>query len=193
MLNTKYAIVEVKGGQKVAAPIPGACGNAWFVDNYRKVEDADSEIVALDHFTPSTTAIVDKRFSDYLKISPFLPHDSTATIKMTSYEPNDLNYVSHSKTDRLAVFSEIYYKENGWQAYIDGQPADHIQVDYVLRAMIIPAGNHTIEFKFHPSHYYIGEKVSLASSLLLFAGCIGFLFMQFRKKPDSLEPSNPVK
>ena len=108
---------------------------------------------------------------------------------MTSYEPNDLNYVSHSNTERLAVFSEIYYKTNGWQAYIDGQPADHIQVDYVLRAMIIPAGNHTIEFKYHPSHYYIGEKISLASSLILFGGCIGFLFMQFRKKKD--EPQTP--
>lgn len=182
MLNTKYAIVEVKGGQKVAAPIPGALGNAWFVDNYRKVDNADSEIIALDNFTPRTTAIVDKHFNDYLKISPMQTHDSTAVVKMTSYLPNDLNYVSHSKTDRLAVFSEIYYKENGWQAYIDGQPADHIQVDYVLRAMIIPAGNHTIEFKYHPSHYFIGEKISLASSLILFGGCIGFLYMQFKKK-----------
>ncbi len=185
MLNTKYAIVEVKGGQKVAAPIPGALGNAWFVDNYRKVDNADSEIIALDNFSPGTTAIVDKKFGDYLKINPSQPHDSTAGIRMTSYEPNDLNYVSHSKTERLAVFSEIYYKENGWQAYIDGQPADHIQVDYVLRAMIIPAGNHTIEFKFHPSHYFIGEKISLASSLILFGGCIGFLFMQFRKKQEA--------
>jgi hypothetical protein len=198
MLNTKYAIAEIKGGQKVAAPIPGALGNAWFVDNYRKVDDADSEIVALDNFSPGTTAIVDKKFSDYLKISSMQPHDSTAFVKMTSYEPNDLNYISHSKTERLAVFSEIYYKENGWQAYIDGQPSDHIQVDYVLRAMIIPAGDHKIEFKFHPSHYYIGEKISLASSLLLFGGCIGFLYMQFRKKKeDSPQPSkgepNPAK
>ncbi|HTB30520.1 MAG TPA: hypothetical protein VK808_00745 [Bacteroidia bacterium] len=185
MLNTKYAIVEVKGGQKVAAPVPGALGNAWFVDNYRKVNNADSEIVALNNFSPGNTAIVDKRYSDYLKVSPMQPHDSTAVIKMTSYEPNDLNYVSHSKTDRLAVFSEIYYKENGWQAYIDGQPADHIQVDYVLRAMIIPAGNHSIEFKFHPSHYFIGEKISLASSLILFGGCIGFLYMQVKKKKEA--------
>jgi uncharacterized membrane protein YfhO len=169
MLNTKYAIVEVKGGQKVAAPIPGALGNAWFVDNYRKVADADSELVALDNFTPATTAIVDKRYSDYLKVPDHQPHDSTAVIKMTSYEPNELHYTSHSNSERLAVFSEIYYKD-GWQAYIDGQPADHIQVDYVLRAMIIPAGNHNIEFKFHPSHYYIGEKISLASSLILFGG-----------------------
>jgi len=181
MLNTKYAIVEVKGGQKVAVPVPGALGNAWFVDKYKEVADADSEMVALDNFTPATTAIVDKHFGDYLKVNANQPHDSTAAIKMTSYEPNDLNYLSHSQSERLAVFSEIYYKE-GWQAYIDGQPADHIRVDYVLRAMIIPAGNHTIEFKFHPSHYFIGEKISLASSLILLGGCLGFLFMQFRKK-----------
>jgi hypothetical protein len=184
MLNTKYAILQTKEGPGVAVQIPGTLGNAWFVDNYRKVDDADSEIVALGDFNPGTTAIVDKRFSDYLNINPHQPHDSTAVIKMTSYEPNDLNYTSHSQSERLAVFSEIYYKEGGWQAYIDGQPADHIRVNYVLRAMLIPAGNHTIEFKFHPSHYFIGEKISLASSLLLFAGCIGFLFMQFRKKPE---------
>ena len=184
MLNTKYAIVEVKGGEKVAAPVPGALGNAWFVDNYKKVDDADSEMVALSNFTPATTAIVDKRFSSYLdKINSGQAHDSTAAIKMISYEPNDLHYTSHSQSERLAVFSEIYYKD-GWTAYIDGQPSDYIRVDYVLRAMLIPAGNHTIEFKFHPSHYYIGEKISLASSLLLFAGCIGFLFVQFKKKPE---------
>jgi uncharacterized membrane protein YfhO len=96
-----------------------------------------------------------------------------------------LNYVSHSKSDRLAVFSEIYYKEQGWQAYLDGQPVDHIEVNYVLRAMVIPAGDHKIEFKFHPSHYFIGEKISLASSLILFGGCIGFLVMRFRKKQES--------
>lgn len=184
MLNTKYAIVEVKGGQQVAVQVPGALGNAWFVDNYRVVPDADSEMVALSNFTPGTTAIVDKRYDNYIdKLGAHQPHDSTAYIKMTSYEPNDLNYVSHSQTERLGVFSEIYYKD-GWQAYIDGQPANHIQVDYVLRAMIIPAGDHKIEFKFHPSHYYIGEKISLASSLILFAGCIGFLFVQFRKKRE---------
>jgi len=184
MLNTKYAIVTLEGGQQVAAPVPGNLGNAWFVDNYRKVENADSEFVALGNFKPGITAIVDKRFSNYVdKINANQPPDSTAFVKMTSYEPNDLNYVSHSSAERLAVFSEIYYKD-GWQAYIDGQPADHIEVDYVLRAMVIPAGDHKIEFKFHPSHYYIGEKISLASSLLLFAGCIGFLFVQFGKKQD---------
>lgn len=183
MLNTKYAIVEVKGGEKVAAPIPGALGNAWFVDNCRKVDNADSEMVALYNFQPANTAIVDKRFSSYLKINTFQPHDSTAVIKMTSYEPNDLNYVSHSTTERLAVFSEIYYPD-GWHAYIDDQPAEYIQVDYLLRGMIIPAGNHKIEFKFHPYQYFVGEKISLASSLILLGGCFGFLYMQFRKKPE---------
>jgi hypothetical protein len=187
MLNTKYAIVPVgdeQNPQTTAVQIPGALGNAWFVDDYRKVEDADSEIVALYSFNPATTAIVDKRYNDYLKINQRQPHDSTAIIKMTSYEPNDLNYTSHSNSERLAVFSEIYYPD-GWQAYIDGQPTDHIRVNYVLRGMIIPAGNHNIEFKFHPSHYFIGEKISLASSLILFGGCIGFLYMQFRKKKEA--------
>lgn len=188
MLNTKYAIVPVGGDeqnpQTAAMPIPGALGNAWFVDNYRKVENADSEMVALYSFDPAVTAIVDKRFSDYLKINSIMPHDSTALIKMTSYEPNDLNYTSHSTSERLAVFSEIYYPD-GWQAYIDDQPADHIRVNYLLRGMIIPAGDHKIEFKFHPSHYFIGEKISLASSILLIAGVLGFLYMQFGKKKEA--------
>jgi len=197
MLNTKYAIVEVKSGEKVAEPLPGALGNAWFVDTYRKVENADSEMVALSDFNPSTTAIVDKRFANYVdKINAHQQHDSTAFIKMNSYELNDLKYTSHSSSERLAVFSEIYYPD-GWQAYIDGQPSDYIRVNYVLRAMIIPAGNHSIEFKFHPSHYFIGEKISLASCIILFGGCLGFLFMQFRKKPVSPQPpkgeSNPAK
>ncbi len=186
MLNTKYAIVPAGDEQNpstTAMPIPGALGNAWFVDDYRKVDDADSEIVALYNFDAATTAIVDKRFSDYLKVNAHQAHDSSAAIKMNSYEPNDLNYTSHSTTQRLAVFSEIYYAD-GWQAYIDDQPVEHIRVNYVLRGLLVPAGNHKIEFKFHPSHYFIGEKISLASSILLFGGCIGFLFIQFRKKKE---------
>ncbi len=191
MLNTKWAIVPVSKDQTIAMPVPGALGNAWFVDGYKKVDNADSEMVALYDFNPARTAIVDKRYNEYLKVSPFLTHDSTAGIKMTSYEPNDLNYISHSKTDRLAVFSEIYYPD-GWQAYIDGQPVDHFEANYVLRAMVIPAGDHKVEFKFHPSHYFIGEKISLASSIILILGLCGFLYFQFGRKKEAVIPQ-PLK
>ncbi|MGP8217786.1 MAG: YfhO family protein [Bacteroidia bacterium] len=182
MLNAKYFIVGSRnGGEETAQQNPGALGNAWFVDKFRIVENADSEITALSHFNPKTTAIVDTRFSGYLKSFTY-GHDTMATIKLKSYEPNDLVYNSQSNGQQLAVFSEIYYKD-GWDAFIDGKPSDYIRVDYVLRAMTIPAGNHTIEFKFEPKQYAIGEKISLASSLILLLSALGMLFMEFRKKP----------
>ncbi|HSY76774.1 MAG TPA: YfhO family protein, partial [Bacteroidia bacterium] len=182
MLNAKYFIVNSKnGGEQGAIRNPDALGNVWFVDNYRIVANADSEMTALDNFDPKHIAIVNQQFSGYLKASP-LGHDSTATIKLKSYEPNDLVYNSQSKAQQLAVFSEIYYKD-GWDAFIDGKPTDYIRANYVLRAMVVPAGNHTIEFKFEPKQYAIGEKLSLASSLILILSGLGLLFMEFRKKP----------
>jgi len=182
MLNTKYIIAPGPGGKEnVAEKNPDALGNAWFVNNWKIVEDADSEITSLMHFDPKHTALVDKRFADYLKdVTP--TNDSTASIKMKSYLPNDLVYESKSNAEELAVFSEIYYKD-GWDAFIDGKPSEYIRVNYILRAMKIPAGNHTIEFKFEPKAYATGEKISLASSLIILLSCVGLLFMEFRKKP----------
>ncbi len=182
MLNTKYFIVGGKNGEgNMPQKNPDALGNAWFVDNYKIVANADSEIMGLSHFDPKRTAIVDTRFSDYLKTGT-LGHDSTSVIKMKSYLPNDLVYNSQSNAQQLAVFSEMYYKP-GWNATIDGKPTDYIRVNYVLRAMIIPSGNHTIEFKFEPKPYAIGEKISFASSLLLLLSALGLMFAQLKKKP----------
>lgn len=182
MLNAKYFIVSAGEGKgNVAQQNPGALGTAWFVDNYKIVPNADSEMTALSHFDPKHTAIVDQRFADYVKNGAY-GHDSAASITMKSYEPNDLVYDSKSNAQMLAVFSEMYYKE-GWDAFIDGKPTDYIRVNYVLRAMTIPAGAHTIEFKFEPKAYAIGEKLSLASSLIVLLAGLGLLFMEFRKKP----------
>ncbi len=181
MLNTKYIIAPGPGGKEnVAEKNPDALGNAWFVNNYKIVADADSEIIGLTHFNPKHVVLVDARFSSYVKdLTP--SGDTTGTITMKSYEPNDLLYTSQSTTQKLAVFSEIYYKD-GWDAYIDGKPSDYIRANYILRAMIIPAGTHTIEFKFEPRSYAIGEKISLASSLVILLSCFGLLFVEFRKK-----------
>jgi uncharacterized membrane protein YfhO len=123
---------------------------------------------------------VDAVFTDYVKgVQP--KRDSTDFIKLNSYLPNDLVYTSKTSSPQFAVFSEIYYKD-GWDAFIDGKPTDYIRVNYILRAMAIPAGTHTIEFKFEPKEFAIGEKVSLASSLLLIVGCVFLLFQQFRPK-----------
>jgi len=96
------------------------------------------------------------------------PGSPSDTIWLSSYKPNMLTYKTELASDRVAVFSEIYYP-NGWQAYVDDIPADHFRTDYVLRGMVVPAGSHTISFRFEPSSYKTGNKVSLASSVLLLA------------------------
>ena len=106
--------------------------------------------------------------------------DTTARISLTEYRANYLKYSSISSKDQLAVFSEVYY-DKGWQAYIDGKPAPHFRADYLLRAMKVPEGKHTIEFKFHPNSYFMGEKVSMASSLMLLLLALGTGWMEGRK------------
>ena len=165
MLNTKYIIVPTKDRGDVPQINPDALGNAWFVNKYKIVPNADEEIKALTNFEPKEEAIVDKRFESQLKgIS--LKKDTTSTIKLIKYKPNYLEYKSSSKNENLAVFSEIYYNK-GWNAFIDNKPVDHFRANYVLRAMLIPAGNHDIVFKFEPKMYYTGNKISLISSLIL--------------------------
>ena len=175
MLNAKYFIVGDDGGVLLN---PKALGNAWFVNEYKLVANADSEITALGNFNPAETAIVDKRFSDQL--NGFTPHtDSTQTITLTSYEPNYLVYQSKATSEQLAVFSEIYY-DKGWNAYVDGKLTPHFRCNYVLRAMRVPAGEHKIEFKFEPSVFNSGEKISLAASALLLLMVAGVVYSEWK-------------
>jgi uncharacterized membrane protein YfhO len=160
-----------------------ALGNAWFVENYKIVENPDSEINALSNFEPASTAIIDKRFNDYLKDYK-TGKDSTSTIVLSNYLPNHLTYQANAKKEELAVFSEIYYA-NGWNAYLDGKQMPYIRVNYVLRAMKIPQGDHKIEFKFEPKAYYTGEKIGYARSiilLLMFLGLIAKEGLQYYQK-----------
>ena len=149
------------------------------VENYQIVENADEEINALDDFNPDKTAFVDKRFKEHLAGKSF-EKDTSASITLTSYDPNHLVYKSNTSKEQLAVFSEIYYP-HGWHAYIDGKPADHFRVNYVLRAMVVPEGEHKIEFKFEPDLYYTGENIALASSILLIILVLGGLYLEVRK------------
>lgn len=178
MLNTKYIVYNPD-----AAPLinTGALGNAWFVQNVELVANADSEIAALRGFDPSRTLVVDQRYADLVKGFTTTP-DSGAFIRLTDYQPNHLKYESSASTEQLAVFSEIYY-DKGWNATIDGKPADYFRADYVLRAMRIPAGKHTIEFRFEPRAVVVGEKIALASSSLLLLFCAGMGFLALRKRP----------
>src|SRR5690606_20119458 len=180
MLNTKYIIINKEG-----APLlnPYHNGNAWFVSEIRQAENPTAEILSLSQINTKTTAVVDKsNWQD--ELSGLNPEaDPTAEIKLVSYEPNHLVYTSRSAKEGLAVFSEIYYPY-GWEATIDGQPADHFRCNFVLRCMKIPAGEHTVEFSFKPESYVVGEKISLAGSWILILACIGaaaYGFVQLRK------------
>ncbi len=163
MLNTKYYIYNFE-----AAPLrnPAALGSAWFVHNAKIVNNADEEIKQLDNFSPAYTAIVDKRFESQLANYKG-GKDKDAKINLVEYKPNHLTYqASNVLTNQLAVFSEIYYSA-GWNAYIDGNKTDYFRTNYVLRGMIVPPGNHKIEFKFEPNSYYTGNKISIISAILL--------------------------
>ncbi|MDD2307286.1 MAG: YfhO family protein [Prolixibacteraceae bacterium] len=177
MLNTKYYIYDLN-----QPPLPNthALGNAWFVKSAKVVDSADQEVTSMKNFDPKSTAIVNKSFDKDL--SGFTSGSGEGEIKLTAYQPNDLKYeATVNSGSQLAVFSEIYYPK-GWKSFIDGKETPHIQVDYVLRGLVIPAGKHQVEFKFEPSSYYLGNKVSLASSILLLLAIGGYLFYSFKIK-----------
>jgi general stress protein CsbA len=165
MLNAKYVITQGANGQPQAQRNPNACGNAWSVNSVNVVANADAEMAALSSFNPKTTAVVDARYSDYLgNMASFAP----AKVKLTSYDPKYMEY-SFEGGNAFVVFSEIYYEGSGndWQAYIDGEPVEHIRVNYTLRGMKVPAGRHEIVFEFKPKSFYAGQKVNMAGSGLL--------------------------
>jgi hypothetical protein len=168
MLNTKYFIVS---DQKTNVPFvqrnPGAMGNAWFVENVTIVKNADEEMKALDSTELRSIAIIDDEFSEGLKGLEFTK-DSISFIKLTDYHPNRLTYQSKTSSEQLAVFSEIYYQP-GWNAYIDGKLTSHYRANYILRSLRIPAGEHKIEFKFEPQHYFTTEKISMIGSIAFVA------------------------
>lgn len=180
MLNTKYFIIQDReSGRKFPQKNHEALGNAWFVDSVRFVPNPDAEIDALYSFNPAQTAIVDERFRDMISQKEYI-QDSAAVIKLTSYAPNHLQYEVHTAEHALAVFSEIYYAK-GWNAYLNGEHVPHIRVNYILRAMEIPAGTHTIDFKFEPRMYYIGNRVSFISSLILIICVLGAIVWEVRR------------
>ncbi|GAB5557218.1 MAG: YfhO family protein [Schleiferiaceae bacterium] len=172
MLNAKWFIVADQQGQLQPSNNPGACGAAWIVNDVIQVENADAEMEALNSFAPKTQVIVDKRYAEYMSDVPARSTDSTSTIDITSYDPKHMVYEANITSPiAMAVFSEIYYEggDNDWKVKIDGEPVDHIRVNYLLRGLKVPQGKHTIEFTFEPRSYYMGESISLVFSILLFA------------------------
>lgn len=178
MLNTRYVVMQ---DGKVQRNLD-ALGNCWFVDEVKMVNNANEEILALNELNPATTAVVDgSQFA--LATTSFAGDSSDAIVceHQNPYNPDYLKYTSKSKNDRLAVFSEIYYVAD-WKAYIDGKPADYLRANYVLRAMVIPSGNHTIEFRNEAPLLHKWDKITLICSIATVIVMAGALVMVFRKK-----------
>ena len=182
MLNTRYFILPVgQQGQTVPILNPYAYGNAWFVDQVQYVNNANEEIDALDTADPAVTAVVDSRFKDALKGLVESHRDSLSTIRLTSYTPNRLVYETDNSGNAVAVFSEIYYPD-GWQVSIDGQPAPLGRADYILRALHIPAGKHTVEMRFDPQSLHVTEGIAYTALALMVIGVIAIVWRTQRQK-----------
>ena len=164
MLNVRYIITGEQG-----LPVlrnPNALGNAWLVDRITYVDNADAEMSALDTIDPASEAVADRRFATALG-SQYAPLDSAATIALTSYSPNCLTYSSHSGTDAIAVFSEVYYP-HGWHASVDGVEVPVGRVNYLLRAIALPAGDHRVELRFDPQSLHTTGTVATIAIILIY-------------------------
>lgn len=182
MLNTRYVVMPGQGGQPMVQRNPDALGNAWFVDQFQLVEDANAEILALNELNPADTAVIDKRFAEMVQ-GKNLERDSNSVIVMEHQKPYNPDYVvykSKSSKDQLAVFSEVYYAPD-WRAYIDGKPADYFRANYILRAMVIPAGEHKIEFRNEAPLMHKLDKISVICSILFVLVVAGSLVLYYRK------------
>jgi hypothetical protein len=180
MLNTKYLIID---GQMAPVFNPNALGNVWFATVPVIVANPNEEISMVNKFDPKNQAIIDARFKDQITKTDY-PATPGDTIVLKSYKPNELIYTCSTGSERLAVFSEIYYPA-GWKAYIDGAQKSYFRTDYVLRGMIVPAGNHEIKFTFRPSSYYAGNTISLASSLIFILLVAGYIAYSLKNKTRS--------
>lgn len=190
MLNTKYVIVPDEKGQPLVQLNPEANGAAWFVDSVRMVDGPDVELAALGGLDNKRVAVVDKPFAAEVGDHIAAVADSTDTIAMTEYRVNLQRYEYTASSPRVAVFSEIYYPK-GWTAWIDGKEASYFRADYVLRAMVLPEGTHTVEFRFRAPHYTLLSTVTLISSLILLAGVVAAVgvagWRAYRKQKEDVE------
>ncbi len=182
MLNTKFIIQTDKEGKEFPTYNPNYNGNAWFVQKVKFVDSPDEEMKALDSIDSKKVVVVNQReFGPFIKGDLTLFNvDSTATIQLLSYQPNHLKYVSSNTNSGVAVFSEMYYAD-GWNATIDGKAASHFRADYALRAMKIPAGKHSIEFKFEPQVVKTGSTIALLSFILMILLLGIALYMEQKK------------
>ena len=176
MLNTKYAILGGKDGGKIPVLNPWANGNAWFVNKVQYVDDADAELAALRGLDTKHIAVVDKKFQQVLGEEALQP-DSTAQVTLKEYEANRLTYEVNSQKGGIVVFSEIYYP--GWTCSVDGAATQIARADYVLRAIRIPAGKHTVVMTFDPQTVHVTETIAYCALAVLAVLLIAFLYISY--------------
>ena len=177
MLNAKYLIYNPDAPPLVNSH---ALGNAWFVTKPLFAANPNLELAGVNTIDPAKEAIISNSFGALVKDRDY-PGSAGDTIMLASYQPNELVYKSHTGEERIAVFSEIYYPA-GWKFFIDGKETPYFRADFVLRAAMIPAGDHEIRFLFDPSSYRTGNKVSLASSILLILLLAGYFTLPLVRK-----------
>ena len=181
MLNTKYFILPLQGGATMPLQNIYAQGNGWFVDKINYVADANAEYAGVGKIDVRHEAVADKKFESVLGQAQ--SNDSTAIVKLVKYEPNNLQYTIESKKGGVVVFAEIYYP--GWTATIDGQPAELGRVNYILRALNVKAGKHTVVLDFHPTSISTTETIAYIAIVILILAIIGAGYMRFKNRKEA--------
>lgn len=178
MLNTKYFIFPLQGGATIPLKNIYAQGNGWFVDKIDYVADANAEYAEVGKIDVRHEAVADKQFEAVLGQAK--ANDSTATVKLDKYEPNNLQYTVNSKNGGIVVFSEIYYP--GWKATVDGQSVELGRVNYILRAVNVKPGKHIVVLDFHPTSISTTETIAYISIVILLLAIVGAGYMEWKKK-----------
>lgn len=191
MLNTKYFITANPSTRQPEARInTGANGNAWFIKGLQFAKNADEEMNVLNTLNTRDSAVVDARYRNTAGTQ--ISFDSTAAIRMIENLNDKITYKSSARMPQFAVFSEIYYP-HGWDAYIDGKKTDYCRVNYVLRGMPVPAGSHTIEFRFEPRSVILGDRITMWFSILLYVLLVAMLILEFRKNQQAAKPPQNIR
>ena len=185
MLNTKYLIIPISETENMVYENKKATGPAWLVDKISYVENADAEMKALETLDPTTEAVADKRFRELLGDQKIARSEGDF-IKLDKYSPNELSYTVNTKAGGLVVFSEIWFPW-GWHATIDGKETDLGRVNYVLRALRVPAGKHSIEMTFNPQSIHVTGTIAYASVTLIYLLCALALFQAAVMRQEDID------
>ena len=180
MLNTKYVILPLQGGQTVPLQNPYTYGNAWFVDKIQYAANANEEIAAVGQLNLRHEAVADDKFKTQLGES--VEQDSVSIVTIKGYEPNEVSYEVNSGKGGVVVFSEIYYP--GWTATVDGEPAELGRVNYILRALNVKPGKHDVVLTFKPKSVNTTETIAYVSYIILILVLLGAAFMEWKRRKE---------